>query len=332
MKVEIFPIDLRLKREFAIAGGQAHIKRNYALVLDGIGLGEASGSVKYGPPPEVIESDLKKVEQILTDLNENAWRDSLEQLSADICPAALCAFSTAICDREARRSHRPLYEFFGLPAPAQRKTSITISVGDIDVVRQWLSTGYDIIKIKMDDNEAVCQAGIEMIKSCPAAHFRIDANGSWSYAHAADIVTALPPNRVEMIEQPFPPEAEDDWQRLRGITRIPLFMDESIATPADIKRVAGIVDGVNIKLQKSGRLETAIAAMKEAKRFGLKIMIGCMIESSVGIAAAYHMSGAADYIDLDGCLLAEDETFCGLEYRRGLIEIAGYYGHGITKK
>jgi L-Ala-D/L-Glu epimerase len=332
MKVEIFPIDLRLKREFVIAGGQTRIKRNYALVLDGIGLGEASGSVKYGPLPKVIENDLKKVERTLTDLNESVWKDSLEQLSADICPAALCAFSTAICDREARRSRRPLHEYFGLQTPAQRKTSVTISVGDIDVVRQWLSAGYDIIKIKMDDNEAVCRAGIEMIKSCPAAHFRIDANGSWSYAHAVDVVTALPIDRVEMIEQPFPPEAEDDWQRLHEITHIPLFMDESIATPADIKRVAGIVDGVNIKLQKSGRLETAIAAMREAKRFGLKIMIGCMIESSVGVAAAYCLSGPVDYIDLDGCLLAEDETFCGLEYRRGLIEIADHYGHGITKK
>lgn len=111
---------------------------------------------------------------------------------------------------------------------------------------------------------------------------------------------------------------------------VPVFMDESVQSSDDVERVAGYVDGVNIKIQKSGLLETAIEAMKTAHRLGLKVMLGCMVESSVGIAAAYHLSGLADYLDLDGRLLIESDPFTGLSYADGRIAVAGDKGHGVS--
>ena len=134
-----------------------------------------------------------------------------------------------------------------------------------------------------------------------------------------------------MIEQPFSPEDRDAWLQLKETCQIPLFMDESIVSADDIDKASEYIDGVNIKIQKSGRLETAVEAIKTARRQNLKIMLGCMIESSVGIAAAWQLSGAADYIDLDGRLLVESDPFTGLEYLQGIIETADNFGHGVVR-
>jgi L-alanine-DL-glutamate epimerase-like enolase superfamily enzyme len=332
MKADFFPIDLTLNRDFVIAGSQAHTKRNYILSIDGIGLGEGSGSIKYGPSPENIEQGLQKVVRAIADLPDSFELDISELLSLDICPPAQCALSTAFLDRAAKMAGKSLHDQLSLAPPNNLKTSVTISVGDSTVINSWHAAGYDILKLKMDDDIKLCREAVELIRQYPKVKFRIDANGSWNYELAAAVTGMLPSDQVEMIEQPFPPEAAADWRRLRTITSIPLFMDESIGTPADIEGVAEFVDGVNIKIQKSGRLETAIAAMTAAHRRGLKVMLGCMIESSIGIAAAYHISSLADYIDLDGCLLVEDHFFSGLRYDHGKIEIANRCGHGIAKK
>jgi L-Ala-D/L-Glu epimerase len=332
MKADYFPIDLPLNRDFAIAGSRAHTKRNYILSIDDIGLGEASGSIKYGPSPEKIEHDLYNVVRALGELPE--WSEAIYSviMAQDICAAAQCALFTALLDRAAKSAGKSLYAQLSLAPPNDLKTSVTISVGDTAAIESWVNAGFDVLKIKMDNDENLCREAVDLMRHFPKVKFRIDANGSWNYELAAAVTGILPPGQVELIEQPFQPEAASDWRRLRKITSIPLFMDESIAAPADIERVAGFVDGVNIKIQKSGRLETAVAAMTAARQSGLKVMLGCMIESSIGIAAAYQLSSLADYIDLDGCLLVEDHYFTGLKYYQGKIETENSSGHGIAKK
>jgi L-alanine-DL-glutamate epimerase-like enolase superfamily enzyme len=330
MKCRIVPIELELKREFVVAGGSASLKRNYICEIDGIGLGEAAGSVHYGATAEEIEKDLHAACDRLTGAEDNQIPSILDSFEGRLCAPASCAMSTAWHDWQAKQDRVALYKHLGLDAPSKNPTSITVSIGDMDSLNDYLKSGYRHIKLKMDAGDTGNQELIEIINRSREVCFRIDANGSWSYDDAVQILKRLNPARVEILEQPFGPNAFEEWKRLMEMTSIPLFMDESIVSAEDVKRVAGYVDGVNIKIQKSGRLETAIEAMKTARRLGLKIMLGCMIESSMGIATAWHLSGLADYIDLDARLLIKDDPFQGLSYDRAVPIIAGNVGHGVS--
>ncbi len=330
MKFEIRELPLQLKREFVVSGGREKLKHNFLVVADDIGLGEAAGSVYYGAQPIEIGRDLRRLVNVLTDVPDEDIGRHLEAMRRAVCTPALCAVSTAWLDAICKKSKMELYKRFGLPRPPAAQTSVTVSVGDLEAMNEFLDGGYSCLKIKMDDDPANSDVVMERIRSDDRARYRIDANAGWDFETARRIIGDLPMDRVELIEQPFPAEAVDDWRRLREYTEIPLFIDESIATDDDIRRVADYVDGVNIKIQKSGTLETAFAAMQAARTEGLKVMIGCMIESSVGIAAAFQLSGAADFLDLDGRFLIEDDPFTGLLYDKDMISISGKSGHGVS--
>ena len=331
MKCDICPIDVRLKRRFITSGGAATTKRNYVFILDDIGLGEAAGSVIYGPSPEVIENDLKELAAAVAAFNEPGQvAKFINSKENNFCSPAICAVSTALIDLQARRNNETISRFLNLPQVSGKKTSLTISVGDMKSFDELAQSGVEIAKIKMDNDDSHTEQVIETMNRCSIPYFRIDANGSWDYPTAIRIISRLPKERIELIEQPFPPEFESDWARLQETIEIPLIMDESIKAVDDIKRVAGYVDGVNIKMQKSGSLTFAVAMMKKARELGLKVMVGCMIESSVGIAAAYQLSGIADYLDLDGRWLLQGDPFEGLVYDNAAITISGKCGHGIS--
>jgi L-alanine-DL-glutamate epimerase-like enolase superfamily enzyme len=244
----------------------------------------------------------------------------------------LCAVSTAWHDWQAKVMGMPLFAHLTLPRPTALPTSVTVSVGDVRALRQWVETGYRHIKIKMDDDAETNRAVFDFIRQSSGVVFRIDANGSWSEETAATVLSEIPADKLELIEQPFAADRVDEWERFRSRCSVPVIMDESISSAEDVKRVAEFVDGVNVKLQKSGTLENAVAIIKEARAHKLKVMIGCMIESSVGIAAAYHFSGLADYIDLDGRLLVTRDSFTGLTYADGGLTIEGAFGHGVSAR
>ncbi len=330
MRAEVRAIELRLKRDFIIAGGHESRKRNFVLVMDGLGLGEASGSIHYGVTPDEIDQHLGMAVGLLSKFDAPEITGAIESLGNTLCAPAMCALSTAWHDLDSKRKGLPLYKNLGLDVPQTMPTSITISVGDRESLAEQLELGFSHIKVKMDHGDSRNRAMIAIMNASAEAHFRIDANGSWNYDDAMRVVSAVDRHRVELIEQPFAPEAVDSWKRLREKTGIPLFMDESVVSAEDVKRVAEYVDGVNIKIQKSGRLETAIEAIRTARSLGLKVMLGCMIESSVGIAAAWHLSALADYLDLDGRLLVENDPFSGLTYDKGKIRIANEFGHGVV--
>ena len=330
MKCAVLPLDLTLKREFIVAGGQASAKRNYLIIVDESGLGEAAGSVYYGATPAEIESDILRLAEYWGGKTSVDDWDIPDDMADSVCAPALCAASTARHDCIARRKGIPLYRQLGIDPPQPVKTSLTISLGDIEALRGALLSGCEHIKIKMDSADIEKSPMIRIINESQRAVFRIDANGSWDRAISEKIMARLSADRIELVEQPFVPDAVDSWHWWRDTMSVPVFMDESVQSSDDVERVAGYVDGVNIKIQKSGLLETAIEAMKTAHRLGLKVMLGCMVESSVGIAAAYHLSGLADYLDLDGRLLIESDPFTGLSYADGRIAVAGDKGHGVS--
>lgn len=329
MLIEIRPLNLKLKRDFVIAGGRTKWKKNLLVVCEGIGLGEASGSVAYGPEPEEIERDLQLIADGLKNVDIRDAGKALSNMSEKFVNSALCAVSTAWHDCCAKRDNQTLAERFSLDKTTAAKTSVTVSIGDISEIETWSRVGFKNIKVKLDSDYLTA---IDLINQHPNVKFRIDANGSWNESDAEAVVKLLKADNVELIEQPFPAGEVESWRRFKESLDIPVFMDESIVSADDVERVASYVNGVNIKIQKSGTLDTAVEALKRARSLGLKTMIGCMIESSVGIASALQLSSLADYCDLDGRLLLADDPFMGLDYNKGLVSVLGKMGHGVSEK
>ncbi len=330
MRFELQALRLKIKRDFVVSGGRESIKHNFLVIADGVGLGEAAGSVHYGAQPHEIERDLERLVNVLADVPDNDIGRNLAAMQRAVCAPALCAVSTAWLDATCKQRGIGLHEYFGLPRPGASQTSVTVSVGDIDALDDFLDRGFSCIKVKMDINAPNIDALLERIGRDDRVRYRFDANGGWDFESARRIVEKVPSEKIELIEQPFSAEEVDDWHRLRERTDIPLFMDESITTADDVGRVAEYVNGVNVKIQKSGTLETAVAAVEAARSAGLQVMLGCMIESSVGIAAAFQLSGLADFLDLDGRFLIEEDSFTGLYYDKDIITISGKSGHGVS--
>jgi L-Ala-D/L-Glu epimerase len=330
MTGRLIPIELELNREFVVAAGRASMKKNFIVLTDGNSMGEAAGSIFYGITPDDLRKELETLLGILKGVPPGNFDAVLSAEENRFSRPAICAVSTAVHDYRARHAGKPLYAHLGLDRPDRRKTSVTVSVGDIETLERYPGGEWAAAKIKMDADPTRTGQVIEAMHNYPEIRFRIDANGSWGFDDALRIIAEMPSTRVELIEQPFPASAGDDWCRLRQATTIPLFMDESVETAADVIRIKTYANGVNIKIQKSGRLETAIEAMRTARQSGMKVMLGCMIESSVGIAAAWHLSSLADYLDLDGRWLVSADPFEGLTYKDGFVQISGGEGHGIS--
>ncbi len=163
---------------------------------------------------------------------------------------------------------------------------------------------------------------------------RVDANCGWSPQEAADRIADITRFDLELIEQPLPAGCLGELKRLResGPVResgIPIIADEDCVRPADLERLADAVDGVNIKLAKCGGIVEALRMIRRARSLGLKVMLGCMVETSLGVAAAAQIASLADYVDLDGHLLLADDPFTGLELTQGVVRPAPTPGLGV---
>ena len=170
------------------------------------------------------------------------------------------------------------------------------------------------------------------IRSETVARIRIDANAGWTADQAVEMVRRLAEFDVELVEQPLPPGSPGDWRRVREAAPMPIIADESVLTSSDVPAMAGLVDGVNIKLMKCGGIREALRLIHTARAHGMSVMIGCMIESSVAITAAAHLSPLADYADLDGNLLISNDPFSGAAVRQGCLVLPEGPGIGVTPR
>jgi L-alanine-DL-glutamate epimerase-like enolase superfamily enzyme len=157
----------------------------------------------------------------------------------------------------------------------------------------------------------------------------VDANAGWTRKGALRKLRLLEELGVELVEQPLPAEDVEGLAALRAAARLPIVADESCVTARDLRRVAGAVDGVNVKLAKAGSVGEALRLVEGARALGLSVMLGCMVESSLGIAAAVHLSPLVDWVDLDGHLLVSDDPFRGLTLRDGRVLPSDEPGLGV---
>jgi L-alanine-DL-glutamate epimerase-like enolase superfamily enzyme len=244
--------------------------------------------------------------------------------------AALAAVDIALHDRAGRRDRRPVWALLGADPRRSPLTCFSIGLDALPAMQERAREAADfpILKIKLDgrDDRAIVTA-IRRVTDRP---LYVDANEAWTDRRAAvGMVRWLAGEGVVLVEQPMPAADFDGARYLRDRVDLPLFADEAARTEADVPSLAGAYDGINIKVQKAGGLRASCRMLEAARRSGMKVMIGCMIETSIGITAAAHLAPLADYADLDGHLLLARDPFRGVRVVRGRLILPPGPGLGV---
>ena len=310
-KKEIFP----LNHPFRISRGS----RTEACVItvsvsDGryTGHGEGVPIARYDQSTDSVFAQIESV-QVIDDLD----RDQLQQLLPP--GAARNAVNCALWDLEAKRSGKRAWELANIPIAAQVDTSFTISLDTPAGMADAAAAAIDlpILKLKLcGDNSDL--ARVEAVRAAaPNSRLLIDANESWSPRHYRNTVSALQELGVELIEQPFPADADDVLETLDH--PIPVCVDESCHTTTDLPRLKNRYEAINIKLDKTGGLTEALQLYQRARDNNFKILIGCMVCTSLSIAPGRLLASNADWVDLDGPLLLARDRDNGLPYQSGRI-------------
>lgn len=295
--------------QFIIArGAKTHVDVLVVAVSDGthVGMGEGTAIYYHG---ETAEKCLRQVEAVISELEMLDARSARLRAQSALGPgAARNALDCALWDLEAKAAGMPLWQLLGVSEPKLLRTAFTISLGNTVAMKtdaaKATAQGYSLLKLKLTgegDRERVAAVR----SGAPGARLIVDANESWAKLDVASESAALRALGVEMIEQPV--AAGQDELLASSNSPLPILADESCHSAADVERLAPYYDGVNIKLDKSGGLTEAMRLSEATRAAGMKIMVGCMLSTSLGIAPAFIIAQDADWVDLDGpALLAKD--------------------------
>jgi L-alanine-DL-glutamate epimerase-like enolase superfamily enzyme len=313
-------LELRSSEPFHIARpSDPHGRRNVWVRVtdsDGVeGWGEAAANAFYGDTAETVAAVLPRYAEVLAGEDDPGALERVEgHLEGAVRrnPAARAAISAALHDMFGKRAGLPVWRLWGLDPAAAPRSSYTLGMAGPDETREKARRNADrpVLKIKVgrDDDEARLRA---IRDEAPDAVLYVDANTAWTAKQALRRLPMLEELGVAFVEQPLKPGDDDGLRLLRRRSRLPIVADESCETAGDIPRLLGAVDGINIKLAKAGSLREAVRMVHVARAHGLLVMLGCMLESTLGIAAAVQLAPLVDYLDLDGALLLAEDPFDG---------------------
>lgn len=302
--------------------------------FDGVkGYGEASMPPYLGESHESVAAFLSRVN--LSQFNDPfLLMDILEYVDGVMPgnPAAKASVDIALHDLIGKLVGEPFYRLFGLNPARVPLTSFTIGLDTPEVIRQKVleAEPYKVLKVKLGrDND---REMIEVIRSITDKPLCADVNQGWKDRnHALEMAFWLKEKGVVFLEQPLPKEMKDDNAWLTEKSPIPIIGDEAIRNIPDLMENTGVYSGINIKLMKCGGLNTAMKMINIARALGMKVMIGCMTETSCAISAAAQLSPLVDWCDLDGNLLISNDPFMGLGIVDGKVALPEKPGLGITK-
>jgi L-alanine-DL-glutamate epimerase-like enolase superfamily enzyme len=325
---------LTLAETFTIARGSTDAEQVvWAEISHGghVGRGEGAPDDRYG---ESVEAARDFIDSSGEALGEDPL--ALEAIEARLrarggSVVGCCAVECALHDLAGKLMGQPTWRVLGL-ADRTPETSYTIGIdsieGTADRAARAAAAGYKRLKVKLGG--AGDLERLEAIRAVCDLPLRVDANEGWDVGEARELLPALVALGVELIEQPFPAGERDAFRELRAVGGgIPLVVDEGCHTLADVADVAGYADGVNLKLAKTGGIREAVRMVHAARALGLVVMLGCMIESSLGISAAGQFASLCDYVDLDGHLLISDDPCEGLGLVDGRIVLSQRPGLGV---
>ena len=335
MKIDCQEFQLKLRDPFTIARGTTTVQPTLIVRVEHeglVGYGEATTNDYYGITYETMSAALRgiadKVAGYKLENPAEMWRELDPILSAN--RFAQCAFDCAIWDIYAQMHNMPLWKLWGLNAvDGYPPTCYTIGLDTPETMVRKIRAmpGWPVYKIKLD-----ASGGIDLVKTLRKetdAIFRVDANCSWSADRVLDYAGQLADLNVELIEQPLSAESYAEMKHLKGRSPIPLMADESCQVEADVNACIDSFDAINIKLVKCGGLTPARRMIARARQNSLKIMVGCMTESSIGIAPGVHLLPLLDFADLDGALLLAEDIASGLKWTLGRCDLPTQPGLGV---
>ena len=295
------------------------------------GYGEAPAIAYYHIPVEKMISDLEAkktfVEKFALTDPDRYWH-YLHHLFPQN-PFLVCALDIAAWDVFGQPRQQPLYRLWNADITHTPLTDYTIGIDTVEkMVAKLKEKPWPVYKIKLGTKEDI--RIMEELRRHTDAVFRVDANAGWTLSEALELIPALKDLGVELVEQPL---AKDDWEGMKvlyGKSVLPLFADEACVAEQDVEKCQGHFHGVNIKLTKCSGITPALRMIAKARQLDMKLMIGCMNESTIGSAAIAHLAPLVDYIDMDGPLLLKEDLAAGIAYDYGRVSVSGKNGLGIT--
>jgi L-alanine-DL-glutamate epimerase-like enolase superfamily enzyme len=332
--VTVKTYELKLRQAWGLSRGTWTTRRNAFVKIerDGVaGLGEAAPIARYNETAESAAAFMDKARPILDrDLRDYAVRlQEIEELAPGE-HAAKAALDMAVLDWVAKSLGVPLWRLLGLGRDKVMTTTYSIGIDEVPVMQQKVrdaaAVGVYKIKVGTADDRKI----IEGIRAVTDKPLRVDANEGWkSREEALEMIDWMTGQGVEIVEQPMPADRLEDYAWLKERVKVPIFADESLILPSDLPRIAPYFHGVNVKLMKCGGIQEAVRLAGMARALGLKLMIGCMIETSLAISAGAAVASLFDYADLDGNLLISNDPFRGVRTVGDRLELSDKPGLGV---
>jgi len=334
IRLERRRLTLRLRHTWRIARSSSDTKTNVLVRVThgGVeGIGEAAPNARYKEDADTVMAALDLLERHLGD-DPSRYEEIIDRLEAALPGhhAAKASIDIALHDRAGRQAGRPLWKMFGADPAKAPATSFSIGLDAVPAMQERVreAAGFSILKIKVGRaNDREILEGIRRVTDRP---LYVDANEGWKdRKRAVETIRWMEGMGVVLLEQPLPAADLDGAKYVRDRVDLPIFADEACLTVDDIEPLKDAFDGINVKVQKSGGLRMARRMIDEARALNMKVMLGCMIETSVGITAAAHLSPLVDHADLDGNLLIAGDPWRGVTVKEGRLVLPVRPGLGI---
>jgi L-alanine-DL-glutamate epimerase-like enolase superfamily enzyme len=328
-------VRLRLRHTWTTVMSSSEYRDNLHLryARDGVtGLGEGAPIVRYQEDAASARRTVESLRSMLVPADPWQFAKLMSGVFQKVKGeyAAKAAIDIALMDWVTQKLGVPLYRYLGLDRRDTPLTTFSIGVDTPETTRQKVKEAepFPILKIKVGlktDEETIAA-----VRSVTKKPLRVDANEGWKdKEEAVRKINWLESQGVEFVEQPMPATMLEETRWVRARVHIPIIADEACLHPQDVPKLAGAYDGVNVKLMKCGGIQEALRMIEIARSLGLKTMLGCMIESSIGVTAAAHLSPLVDYADLDGNLLIANDPYTGATVEKGKLILPSRPGLGL---
>jgi L-alanine-DL-glutamate epimerase-like enolase superfamily enzyme len=301
---------------------------------DGItGYGEGAGIVRYQQDALGGQKALAPLHDLITAADPFQFDKLLKELDRRLPGqrAALAAVDLALMDWVTKKLGIPLYRHFGLDPQDTAITNMSIGIDTPEITRAKVkeADAFPFLKVKV--GLATDEATLEAVRSVTKKPIRVDANEGWtSKEEAVRKINWLETQGVELIEQPLPAHMVEETRWVRARVHMPIFADEACHSASDVPKLREAFDGIVVKLDKSGGLNEALRTIQVTRAMGMKVMLGCMVSSSVSVTAAAHLTPLVDFADLDGNLLIGNDPFTGVQVAKGKLVLSQAPGLGLT--
>lgn len=332
MKLETFRYDLELKNTFRISHTARDVQPTLIVALTlgkHTGYGEAAATSYYGVSvegmAELIQSLKPLIAENISKSPDVVWRILHPHFKGN--SFAQCALDIALHDLYGKRLEKPLHELWGLELKDLPLSNYTIGIDSVEMmVHKIKEFPWPLYKIKLGTSDDL--GLVRELRKHTDAIFRVDANGAWTAEQTIEYSHELEELGVEFIEQPLPINDVEGMKKVYIESALPIIADESCISEEDVEKCAGLYHGVNVKLTKCGGLTPAGRMLKKARLLGMKTMVGCMTESTVGLSAIGHLLPLLDYVDMDGAMLIKNDIADGVKVFDGRTHFPNRNGTG----